>query len=318
MEQMVTSVSRSFQGASAEFTENASLQWRDTAAMVENAVRSFMFAMRVAVAEAGENLERLAQASLQTAQGGQEFNRNAEGIVRALSADIHRINAESGRYIERLLAERLSEPRVESETVERRLDTLVSRLNRDLDSQVRALKSEMDTITARAMFSADRSQVQGLVQQLDNTLNRLESLQILARSAPGPDGQQQIVSIPVRIGDEWTDMTVRLIRKRRPHAKREREDFSVLISISPTFLGAIEVRMEYARKRDLGVNISFERGATRAWFDKNREEFLGAIQALGFKNVHFSFRRITPSALPQFAAPASTAGGTTTQIDVNA
>ncbi len=315
-EELLAQVSRAFDSSKAEFLEGASRQFRDTAALVENALRSFTTAMRMAVSESAQRLGDLVSSLQEDPESRSSVFAEAREVVRDLSGGIQRLLDRAGVFMERLL----TEPSVAEESrmgeVQHALERLVSQLGRDIEAQGRSASSEVEDLGARAALSADSSGVQTLAQEVENALTRLESLQLLARSAVSPDGQQQILSLPVNIAGEWTEVTVRLVRRHAKRSGPEQGDFSVYMNVAPAFLGTVDVNMRYTKHRDLGVNIDFERPASRAWFAANRDAIHGALEALGFKNVRLSLRMARPEASLQPAHVRRGASDSTFDITV--
>ncbi|MBD3391028.1 MAG: hypothetical protein GF418_03140 [Chitinivibrionales bacterium] len=314
IEHGIAQLSRSFEAARSEFLETAARQWRDLGALVENALRSFTTAMRMAASESAQRLGQLAQAQQQGSANQEQILQEARDIVRQLSAGIQRLLERTGQYIERITTEPSDTGRESrTEQMQRALDTLLSRFGREVDLQLRNTAAEIDNLTARAALSADSSQAQTIARQIENVLGRLESLQLLARTAPSTEGQQQILSLPVTIGGERTEVMVRLVRQRGGAKGRGGGGFSVDVNVAPAFLGPVDVHMRYSRRRDLSVTVDFERGAARSWFDQNRQNLHQALQGIGFKSVSLSLR--TPAPGPSQPKPSS-GGAKSSEIDI--
>lgn len=124
---------------------------------------------------------------------------------------------------------------------------------------------------------------QQIIQTLSTAINRLESLQLLARQIPTNEGLQQIIALPVKFGNQWTDVNIRLLRRKNRKNARQASRFTVFLDIAPKSLGAIHVLLEYQRKKQLQLSVEFERKATREWFSIHRKEIHNALSANGMK-----------------------------------
>jgi hypothetical protein len=125
-----------------------------------------------------------------------------------------------------------------------------------------------------------------LRQQAEGALARLESLQMLARPVQGTDGQQQVVVLPMRIDDEWTEARIRFVKKRSgKHTARTEGRYAVSLTVTPSALGEITVQMDYRRKGTFAVRMSFERPGVRRWFLKRDHDLASALRRLGLSAV---------------------------------
>ncbi len=126
---------------------------------------------------------------------------------------------------------------------------------------------------------------------LDTLLSRLESLQLLSRPVSTSDGTQQILAFPMNVGGEWTEINIRLVRKRNSSKKKVQKSFyKVEINLAPSKLGAISVQMEYELKKRFNLRISFDRNQTLEWFSKNKNFFSKSLCNLGLPLVDFQLR----------------------------
>jgi hypothetical protein len=130
-------------------------------------------------------------------------------------------------------------------------------------------------------------------QQVENALARLESLQMLARPVQSADGEQhQVMVLPMRIDDEWAEVRVRFVKKRKGKSgKKGGERYAVSLTVSPSSLGEITVHMDYHRRGAFSVRMDFERPAVRRWFLKRDRDLASALQALGLTSVHLDLAR---------------------------
>jgi hypothetical protein len=199
----------------------------------------------------------------------------------------------------------------------RMIETLVREAVRDFDDK--AARAE----TGGTQQLSDKEQAasspqQALRQNLDALITRIESFQLLARQAPVASGDQQIIAVPIKIGNEWTEMNVRFIHKKRSRGGAAQNRFAVELSVAPALLGAISARMEYRLKQSLRVTMEFESSETRQWFIARKAELRTALAGLGIPVPQMDF---IVAAKPRPASGVAQRPGTApaaTVIDVKA
>lgn len=133
---------------------------------------------------------------------------------------------------------------------------------------------------------------QKMVEQL---INRIESMQLLARQVNVPDGTSQILELPVKIGNEWTDVTLQFVKKRTGKKGNDsQKHFTVQLDTSPSRLGQIRAVLDYEKGKNLSITMEFERKEVTAWFVRNQEQIRKSLQEhqVHFVNLHFK----TPAA----------------------
>jgi hypothetical protein len=124
-------------------------------------------------------------------------------------------------------------------------------------------------------------------------------LQVLAKPANVPEGQQQILVLPVRIDNEYSQVSIRLIKKRQgSRRKGNGKEYSVQITVAPSCCGPVAVQMEYLANRNLNVRLNCEKPATRLIFESDKSSLNRALAALGFTSVN-----ILTGILPPLVGP---------------
>jgi hypothetical protein len=131
------------------------------------------------------------------------------------------------------------------------------------------------------------------------------------------DGQQQVISLPMKIEGQWTDVVVKFMKRRGASEKEpSKKNVSVVIHVAPTLLGEVTVFMDYNGKKDFSMRMEFEKASSRQWFEKNRIEFSKAIRKFGFSSFKIdmkeSRRRQPVDRMSQTSLP------TTGTIDIKA
>ena len=137
---------------------------------------------------------------------------------------------------------------------------------------------------------------------IESAINKLESLQLLARQIPLADGsQQQILALPMKIGDEWTELNVRFLKKESNPKKKKTSgaSFTVQINLAPANLGTVSVKMDYLVKKSLKITMDFEKDVTRNFFQKNNAAIKNAISKLGLPVFSVDIKKTTEKSAAQ-------------------
>jgi uncharacterized protein YdeI (BOF family) len=151
--------------------------------------------------------------------------------------------------------------------------------------------SNMNQATAETLLK-----IRGTVE---SAINKLESLQLLARQTPLADGsQQQILALPMKIGNEWTELNVRFLKKESDQKRKQKNgsSFNVQINLAPVNLGAVSVKMDYIVKKSLKISMDFEKDTTRDFFQKNNTTIKNAIAELGLPLFSLDIKKATEKA----------------------
>jgi hypothetical protein len=153
-------------------------------------------------------------------------------------------------------------------------------------------KNELTTDAMMEFIKNTQSLTSMFKDQAESLLNKFESIQFLAKQTPHPEGQQQILSLPMKIGSEWTELQMRIIKKH-DHSKKKQNNqqkFSVLLNVAPRFLGSIDVKIDYLLKKNLTITIQFELHATKNYFDTMKEQIKNALRDAGLPIHNLSFK----------------------------
>lgn len=131
------------------------------------------------------------------------------------------------------------------------------------------------------------SSPQKMIEQL---INRIESIQLLARQVDVQDGTSQILELPVKIGNEWTDVTLHFVKKRTGKKGSDaQKHFTVQLDTAPSRLGQIHAVLDYEKGKNLSITMEFENKDVTAWFTRNQEPIRKSLQEhqVHFVNLHF-------------------------------
>ncbi len=152
---------------------------------------------------------------------------------------------------------------------------------------------------------------------VENSLSKLETMQMLARPAQTQEGSQQVLALPVRVDGEWSEMRLKFVKKDGGgrSGKPGKRRFGINLQTSPSALGDVGVQMDYEPGKSFRVAMDFGKMSSRSWFETHRGELAGALEALGLRGVQIDFR----TKRTKNGAPAESAGSNSDQaIDITA
>jgi hypothetical protein len=152
---------------------------------------------------------------------------------------------------------------------------------------VHEIRQMLAHLTEERAAGGTRLAEAALRQGIETAMGRLESMQVLARPTPTADGSQQILALPLRVGEEWTQVQVRFVKKEASSRKKSgARTIYVHINAAPSLLGGIDSRMELTPDRKLRVAMEFEKDPAFHWFDKNSSGFIKALRGIsGIRGV---------------------------------
>ena len=169
-------------------------------------------------------------------------------------------------------------------------ETGVSPALRDLAGHLTDLASQT-TKLAEKLAPFDRGPLDTLKQQVEQVLTHVESMQVLAKQVSFADNQQQVISLPMKIDGQWTDVVVKFLKRKGPSKKGpSKKNVSVVIHVAPTLLGEVTVFMDYNGKKNFSMRMEFEKTSSRVWFENNRTEFSKAMGNFGFPSFKIDMK----------------------------
>lgn len=132
-----------------------------------------------------------------------------------------------------------------------------------------------------------------LSHTIESSLGRLESLQLLARPQINSEGQQQMLALPMKIGNEWTEVNITFLKRQKSKKRKQKQSqhYSVSMNLSPKQIGSISIKMEYVQKKSLKISMTFETETTKNYFEKFNTEIRSVLKNLGFSMYSLDFRR---------------------------
>jgi gas vesicle protein len=261
---------------------------------------------RQIIAKVNEIAGRLQDLGRQLMQSEEKIPRDAASPANRQADLVQNSLKEALRQLDSLARAATDQTSSASREISRTLDDLASEVSKRLDN----MASDQDRQQQRGPLDV-------LKQQVENALTRVESLQVLARQVSVTDGQQQVISLPMKIEGQWTDVVVKFLKKKDPGGNKDAPDkpVSVAIHVSPAMLGQIDVFMDYRGKKRFSMRMEFEKTATRSWFEKNKTDFSAALSQIGFTTFKIDMKEAVRNARRGIAAPAQNAVGVTSSYD---
>ncbi|MFX1589892.1 MAG: hypothetical protein ACFFC1_17250, partial [Promethearchaeota archaeon] len=287
---------------SPEFTIVKSLeqQLNSTLKTIESSIKNMVINARYTIDNAEEKFIQNMQ-SLQRGESNQAtVSKNMQSIANRLSYDINRIFDNTVKEILTLLEKIAKEVEKNPEHLLRQVNQTIYQTKQEVDQLIRTINRQIDNFPSRTERAFDSTLPDGIRQQVEAALSRLESLQLLAKPTPTSEGQQQILSFPMKIGEEWTDVNILLIKERlKKRGKVGGNKFAVRMYVSPSQTGSIIVNMDYHVKHKLNVRIEFEKNEARLWFNKHKERLIDALNENGMPSIALSLESTSPKKSPK-------------------
>ncbi len=178
------------------------------------------------------------------------------------------------------------------EQLRERIDHILGNLKRDTDQTFRALFRQLDPSQYRLEKSSMLSLPQNMQEQIEATLNRFESLQLLAKPTQTAEGQQQLLSLPMKFGDTWATVNLTFLKKRSKNKKEGKaKEFNVRMHVAPSQCGPIHVHMHYHKKHKLSIQLACDNDVTIGWFTKNLAAIKNTLQEKGIPFVELAINK---------------------------
>lgn len=282
---------------SPEFTalKNIEQQWQTVLKSLEPAINNLETDFRNLINDAEKKFIQSLQSFQQSEVTQEAVSKNLQSIANRLSMDINRLFDAMVREIMTLLEKASKDSERNPEEVIRQINHAVTQMKHEIDQLIRTLNRQIETFTSRNQRGLSQALPEGMRQQIETALTRFESLQLLAKPTPTAEGQQQILSLPMKFGDEWADVNILLIKKRKKKSgKISGNRFSVRMYVTPSQCGPIAVNMDYSLKHKLNVRIEFENNDSRLWFNKHKEHLIGALKKYDIPSVALSLETASP------------------------
>jgi hypothetical protein len=127
---------------------------------------------------------------------------------------------------------------------------------------------------------------------IQNAARGLETLQLLSAQTRGAgDMQQQIIVLPVKIGEEWTPIHVKFLKEKKSSKKKNTGGHvSVYLNVAPSALGEVGAHLDFHPPANLKISFQFERVRTKKWFVEHSEQIREALAEAGLPGTMLEFR----------------------------
>ncbi|MDG5815241.1 hypothetical protein QA601_09140 [Chitinispirillales bacterium ANBcel5] len=217
----------------------------------------------------------------------QASNEATHGFVTSSNEVGNRLETveQSAKHLLQLLEQSSRSATGETKELLRRLSFLLSESGEGDSSNQEAQNSKSRDLTQALKFNTF------LKETAHTLLSRLDSLQLLSHHISDGDNQNQILLLPMKIENEWTEVQMKFIkRKKKGGNDKESANISVQLNVSPSSLGGISALLNYPDRNTLSVQFSFERPETRKWFNSKEKEINTTLKELGFNFAKLSFK----------------------------
>jgi hypothetical protein len=130
-------------------------------------------------------------------------------------------------------------------------------------------------------------------------------LQILSAQTRGADIQQQVFALPVKIGQEWTEVQVKFIQGRRRGEKKEGGGHvSVYLNVAPSALGEVGAHLDFHPPASLKLSFQFAKPEATLWFRERAGELREALANAGLPGAALEFHNRRARAVKPESADA--------------
>jgi len=147
----------------------------------------------------------------------------------------------------------------------------------------------------------------------------LENLQLLANQTRGTDVQQQVLALPAKIGDEWTEVHIKFVKDKRNGEKKEGGGghVSIYLNVAPSKLGSVTAHLDYHPPASLKLSFRFEKPEATQWFRNQASELREALSRAGLPGTALEFHTKRPAAVKTDAAAAPAPENALPNADAN-
>lgn len=135
-----------------------------------------------------------------------------------------------------------------------------------------------------------KSQLLNLLNdKIENVINKIEAIQILANKVPSVNGESQLITIPVNINNEWAEIKLQFKKEKSNKNKAGSESTSILLNIELSVIGEVSADMKFFKNRDLSINMMLSNRPTYDWFIENKPNIIKSLMGYNFKSVKVDF-----------------------------
>ncbi len=170
----------------------------------------------------------------------------------------------------------------------RHIDDLVKNIAAFSQKADHAVTGKMEAVLLHAGKQADvpsQTMHDGLAvlkQHVDQAIGRIESMQVLARQVDLADSKQQVISLPMKIGEEWTGVVIRFVKKRSQKTVPQNRPVALSLHVAPKGLGTVDVFMDFDGSKRYAMRMEFQKPHAKKWFEQNKSDLTKTLVGVGF------------------------------------
>ncbi|MCL2219824.1 MAG: hypothetical protein FWC23_07165 [Chitinispirillia bacterium] len=183
-----------------------------------------------------------------------------------------------------------------------RLKDILRELNRLQSDATKAREPGADSMPRPSPADAVRSAIMGAARGLEN-------LQLLASQTRGTELQQQVLALPVKIGEEWNEVHIKFVKDRKDGGEKKKSGghVSIYINVAPSKLGSVTAHLDFYPPSSLKLSLGFEKPEVTNWFRERYGELRGALAEAGLPGTALEFHTSRAAAAPAVKKDVSAA-----------
>jgi RNAse (barnase) inhibitor barstar len=286
---LTSRISQLFQSSDFTAIKKPASQWKSVITGIHSLIQNFEDNIHKSISKAEEQFIKNMQAIQQGDMAHETFSKSLKSIADYLSSNITRLFDNILKDIMTDVERSTRDQMKYAQQISSQITSLISQIKQEIVHLLRNIEQNIESYISQGEKNIQSALPENIRQQVETMLSRFESLQLLSKPVPTADGQQQILSFPVKFGEEWTDVKIILNKKKnRKKNKNNQKNFSVRMHVAPSNCGAVSINMDYNLKYKLNVNIEFEKNESRVWFNKHREQMISALKENGIPSVTLS------------------------------
>lgn len=122
-------------------------------------------------------------------------------------------------------------------------------------------------------------------EKIEQVVSKIEALQILAKKTSVNNIDSQLITVPVNINNELTELRLQFKKEKSKKSNRQSQSASVLLNIELSMIGEVSAEMKFMKNRDLSINLLLSNKPTIEWFEKNKILIIEELMKYNFNSV---------------------------------
>lgn len=165
--------------------------------------------------------------------------------------------------------------------------------NRDEKKNIALQQKNINTVVSNSSNQSERGTSSSILRErVEQVINKIEAIQVLAKKVPTVNGESQLITIPVNINNEWSEIRLRFKKEKNSKTENKSEKTSVLLNIELSIIGEVAAEMNFLKNRDLSINILLSNKPTLDWFSNNKTEIIESLMKYNFNSVKLDFKEL--------------------------